>query len=109
PYFLEPPAEDSPAAKNFRAPVPYKRIRAEYTRQASMYNIEATVDLMVDIDADGNILRTDVVRWAGLGLEESVIETVKRMNWRPAERNGKTLPMRVLLRYNFKNIPDPDQ
>jgi hypothetical protein len=24
------------------------------------------------------------------------------MNWRPAERNGKTLPMRFLLRYNFK-------
>ena len=59
---------------------------------------------MVDLDANGNILRTDVVRWAGFGLDESVEKTVRSMNWRPAERNGKTLPMRFLVRYNFKKI-----
>jgi len=26
------------------------------------------------------------------------------MNWRPGERGGKPLPMRVLLRYNFTKI-----
>lgn len=108
PHFPEPPAEDSPAAKNFRAPVPYKRLRPLITRDAAYYGIEATVDIVVDIDADGRILRTDIVRWAGFGLDESVDAAVRNMNWRPAERAGTALPMRVLLRYNFKNIPDTD-
>ena len=98
------PQENSPAAKNFRAPIPYRRIKPEYAALASLYRIAASVELMVDLDANGNILRTDVVRWAGFGLDESVEKTVRSMNWRPAERNGKTLPMRFLVRYNFKKI-----
>lgn len=90
--------------KSLRPPIPYKRIRPDYTPQAYLFSVTATVDAEVDIDADGKILRLDIVRWAGYGLDESVTEAIRSMNWRPAERNGKTLPMRVLLRYNFKKI-----
>ena len=100
----EPPDEDTPAAKNFRAPIPYRRIKPEYTADAFLYEIKATVEILVDLDAKGSILRTEIVRWAGYGLDESVEKAVRAMNWRPAERNGKTLPMRFLLRYNFKKI-----
>ena len=104
PKIEEVPAEDSPNVKNFRPPLPFKRIKPEYTRLAYIYDITATVDILVDIDADGAVSRAEIVRWAGFGLDESVAGTVRKMNWRPAERNGKTLPMRVLLRYNFKRI-----
>ena len=104
PAMEEVPEETSPAAKNFRAPIPYRRVKPEYTAQASLYDVTATVDLVVDLDANGSILRTEVVRWSGFGLDESVEKTVRAMNWRPAERGGKTLPMRFLLRYNFKRI-----
>jgi len=100
----EVPDADSPAAKNFRAPIPYRRVKPEYTAQAGLYDVIATVDLVVDTDEKGTILRTEIVRWAGYGLDESVDKTVRSMNWRPAERNGKSLPMRFLLRYNFKKI-----
>ncbi len=100
----EPPEEGSPAAKNFRAPVPYRRIKPEYTADAFLYDVKGTVDIVVDLDRNGSILRTEIVRWAGYGLDESVEKTVRSMNWRPAERNGKPLPMRFLLRYNFKKI-----
>lgn len=100
----EVPAENTPAAKNFRAPVPYRRIAPEKTPLAFLYDIRATVDIQVDLDADGKILRTEIVRWAGFGLDESVDAAVRKMNWRPAERNGKTLPIRFLLRYNFKKV-----
>jgi hypothetical protein len=100
----EVPAENTPAAKNFRAPVPYLRIAPEKTPLAFLYDIKATVDIQVDLDADGKILRTEIVRWAGFGLDGSVDAAVRKMNWRPAERNGKTLPIRFLLRYNFKKI-----
>lgn len=100
----EIPDENSPDAKNFRTPLPYKRISPPYTALANLYSIAATVDIEVDFDENGKILQTNVVRWAGFGLDESVAETVRKMNWRAATRSGKPLPVRVLLRYNFKKI-----
>jgi Gram-negative bacterial TonB protein C-terminal len=98
----ELPDENSSEAKNLRPPLPYKRIKPEYTRLASLYFVEATVDIEIEVGADGKILKTEIVRWAGFGLDESVTDTIRRMQWRAADRNGKPLPMRVLLRYNFK-------
>lgn len=108
PEIAEPPT-DPPASVTFRAPIPYKRMKPDLTEQSSIYNVEATVDILVDVGADGAILRTKIVRWAGYGLDESVAANVRRMNWRPAEMNGKHLPMRILLRYNFKNVPTSEQ
>lgn len=108
PAMEEVPDANSPAAKNFRSPIPYRRFKPEYTSQASLYDITATVDIVVDLDASGTITRTEIVRWAGYGLDESVEKTVRQMNWRPATRNGKPLPMRFLLRYNFKKIKRTD-
>ena len=84
--------------------MPYKRIKPEYTRTAYLYDAKGTVDISVDIDQNGAVKGTEIVRWTGYGLDEAVIEAVRKMNWRPAERGGKTLPMRVLLRYNFTKI-----
>ncbi len=94
--------------KNFRPPMPYRRLKPEYTAAANLYKVLATVDVAVDIDANGNVLKTEVLRWAGYGLDESVIEVVKKMQWRPADRDGKPLAMRILLRYNFENIETDD-
>ena len=95
------PEEGSPAATGLKPPIPYKRIKPEYTSTAFLYDVKATVDIEVDIGVDGSILGSRVVRWAGFGLDESVETAVRSMNWRPAMRAGGPLPMRVLLRYNF--------
>jgi len=93
--------------KGLRAPIPYSRIKPLYTDAAEKLGIAATVEILVDIDAAGKILGTKIVRWAGYGLDESVEDAVRKMNWRPAFRNGKPLEMRVLLRYNFKRLELP--
>ncbi len=98
----EPSLAGTPGAKGFVAPIPFRRIKPEYTMTAYLYNVTATVEILVDLDVAGNITRTEIVRWAGYGLDESVEKAVRSMNWRPAERKKKPLPMRVLLRYNFK-------
>jgi TonB family protein len=98
----ELPAAETAENKNLRPPLPYKRIKPEYTKTAYLYNAEATVDIEIEVDEKGNILKTEIVRWAGFGLDESVTEAIKKMQWRAADRDGKPLPMRVLLRYNFK-------
>jgi TonB family protein len=100
----EIPAEGTPEAKSFRPPMPYKRVKPEYTSTAYLYGVAATVDVQLDVDESGNILHLEIVRWAGYGLDEAVTEAIRKMNWRAGERNGKSLPVRVLLRYNFKKI-----
>lgn len=104
PKMEEVPEGDVPKNERFRAPIPYRRIKPEYTAEAAFYDVAATVDIWVDLAADGTILRTEIDRWAGFSLDESVERAVRTMNWRPAERNGKTLPLRFLLRYNFKAL-----
>ena len=100
----EVPDETSPAALGLKPPIPYRRIKPEYTSTAALYDVKATVDLEADIDADGKILATRILRWAGFGLDESAESAVRSMSWRPAMRNGKALPMRILLRYNFTKL-----
>lgn len=102
PAMEEPPDTASPLAKGFRAPIPFRRIKPEYTEIAALFDVAATVEIMVDLDAAGTILRTEITRAAGYGLDESVEKAVRTMNWLSASRNGKPLAMRFLLRYNFK-------
>lgn len=91
-----------------RPPMPYNRLRPEYTPLADLQGIEATVDIEVLIDEGGAVLETRIVRWAGYGLDESVERAVREMQWRPAERKGRFLPWRILLRYNFRDIKQPE-
>ncbi|MBA2378219.1 MAG: energy transducer TonB [Blastocatellia bacterium] len=104
PPFPTDAEEKDPA---FRAPIPYNRLRPKYTQLADFFGVRATVDIIVEINAAGNIINTQIDRWAGYGLDESVEHVVRSMNWRPAERNGTKLAKRVLLRYNFTKV-DPD-
>jgi hypothetical protein len=106
--FEEIPESESPAASGFRPPVPYRRLKPEYTRAAYLYDVTATVEATVELDDKGQIQHIDITRWAGYGLDESVAAAIRSMNWRPAERAGKPLPIRFLLRYNFKKTEKDD-
>lgn len=109
PNLEELPTENSPEAKNFKSPLPFKRYVPVYKRIANLFGITATVEATVDLDENGKITRIEITRWAGYDLDESVIENIKRMDWRPATREGKPLPIRVLLRYNFKKVEKEDR
>jgi hypothetical protein len=100
----EVPDAGSPAGIDLKPPIPYRRIKPEYTTAAFLYDVRATIDIEADVDSDGRITATRVVRWAGFGLEQSAENAVRGMSWRPAMRAGKPLPMRVLLRYNFTKV-----
>jgi hypothetical protein len=104
PLISEMSSDASKLPAGLRPPVPYRRIKPEYTRTAYLYDVAATVDVEVDLDERGAVTRAEIVRWAGFGLDESVLKTVGEMNWRPAMRGDKALPMRVLLRYNFRKL-----
>jgi len=90
------------AAEGLRLPRPYRRFVPPYPATAANAEVEATVDVLVDLDASGEVNRVEVARWAGFGLDQATIETVRRLHFFPAQRNGVAIPIRVLLRYNFR-------
>jgi len=85
-----------------RPPRAFRRLKPAYPEAAAHAQVEAIVDALVDVDEKGEVSRAEISRWAGYGLDESVITTVKQLHFFPAMRNGRALPMRVLLRYNFR-------
>ena len=96
---------NSEADKDVRAPRAFRRLKPTYPETAARAEVEATVDVLVDIDARGEVGHVEITRWAGYGLDQSVVDTVKQMHFFPAMRNGIAIPMRVLLRYNFRKPP----
>jgi TonB family protein len=100
-----PPDTESAEAHGLRLPQPYRRLRPPYPETAARIEVVATVDVEVEISADGEVSHVDVVRWAGYGLDEATTETVRQMHFRPAMRNGSPVAIRVLLRYNFRKPP----
>jgi TonB family protein len=106
PAIIEVMSDDvSETNKDVRTPRPYRRLKPPYPQTAALAEVEATVDVLLDIDARGEILRIEIARWAGYGLDQSVIDTVSQMHFFPAMRDGEAIPMRVLLRYNFRKPP----
>ncbi len=106
PVIDEAPDDDKVAeAEGLRLPRPYRRFTPPYPESAARAEAEATVDVLVDLDDEGEVTRVEVARWAGFGLDESTVETVKRLHFFPAKRNGVSIPLRVLLRYNFRKPP----
>lgn len=98
------PNETVVAAQNFRDPLPFKRLHPAYTKAAGRRDVEATVDVVAELDEQGAVTHTKIARWAGFELDEAAANTVRKMQFRPALRDGKPLAIRILLRYNFRKL-----
>ena len=100
-----PEDEKVAATQGIRLPRPYRRLRPGYPDTAARAEAEAVVDVAVDVGADGEVGEIQIVRWAGFGLDESTVATVRQLHFFPAMKNSAPIPMRVLLRYNFRKPP----
>src|SRR6185503_11448833 len=106
-----PLVEDAPddemkaAVEGVRLPRPYRRLRPTYPESAAKAEAEGTVDVLVNVGADGEVGDVRVARWAGFGLDEVTVATVRKLHFFPAMKNGTAIAMRVLLRYNFRKPP----
>ena len=107
PIIAEAPDDDKSAeAEGLQLPRPYRRLIPAYPETAARAETEAMVDVLVDLDATGEVMRVSVARWAGFGLDEATVDTVRQLHFFPAMRNGVAIPIRVLLRYNFRKPPE---
>ena len=100
-----PDDEKLAETEGLRLPRPFRRLTPLYPDTAALAEAEAMVDVLVDLDASGEVTRVEIDRWAGFGLDQSTLETVRKLHFFPAMRNGAAIPLRILLRYNFRKPP----
>ena len=87
------------------APVFFQRLKPEYTNEAALADVAATVELKAVFGTDGKVIEVEVERWAGFGLDESAVATVRALRFKPASREGRAIAVRAMVRYNFVKPP----
>ncbi len=105
PVITDGTGETSQTDQELRLPRPFRRLRPAYPETADRAEAEATVDVLVDLDARGEVTNVEIARWAGFGLDEATVYSVRQMHFFPATRDDTPVPIRVLLRYNFRKPP----
>ena len=73
----------------------------QYTEEARQNQITGTVVLSVVFAETGQVTDIQVVKGLSHGLSERAIEAAKLIKFIPAESNGKKVPFKILLEYNF--------
>ena len=89
-----------PRASNYHGPIAVCNLLTDI----GAAEVEAVVDILVDIDKNGEVIHTEIARWAGFNLDEAVIKQYDDFTSFPRCATA-CIPMRVLLRYNFRKPP----
>ena len=90
------------SAKGLTPPVFYQRAKPAYTDEAALADVTATVELTAVFGVDGHVGSVEIARWAGYGLDEAAIATVRGLRFKPAERDARAVSVRALVRYTFR-------
>ncbi len=89
-------------------PMIFQRPKPEVTELARDAHIEATVTADVVFLPDGTIGAISFVRWSGYNLETAVRKAFERYRFKPAQRNGKPVGVRLLAEFKFRTVRAPD-
>ncbi|HEX5482213.1 MAG TPA: energy transducer TonB [Terriglobia bacterium] len=83
-------------------PVPIYDPDPPYSEQARKAKYQGTVVLSIVVDAQGGVHDARVVKPLGLGLDEEAVKTIQTWKFKPAERNGTPVPVRILVEVTFR-------
>ncbi|MBI4470077.1 MAG: energy transducer TonB [Acidobacteria bacterium] len=94
----------SKEAREIRDPVVLSHVKPEFSREADLAGIEATVDLEVEFKSDGTIGQIRLNRWAGFGLDEAAMAAARKLRFTPAMVRGVPVTTWQRLVYNFRRM-----
>jgi len=84
------------------APIPIYKPEPPYTDEARAAKLEGTDVSSVVIDDSGNVADVQVVRRLGNGLDESAAQTLRTWKFKPALKDAKPVPVRVVVEVSFR-------
>ncbi len=96
-----------PAPQLTKAPEVLKFVEAAYPPEALARGEAAEVAFFIDIDETGKVTQAEVTRSAGPEFDAAAREAVLRLEFSPAEVDGKPAPVRIEYVYHFVPKPPP--
>lgn len=107
----EPPPPSAPSApapsqarvEAVKPPSPRRRIKPEYPKGARERREEGDVTLILNVNADGAVVKVEVGESCGFSeLEAAAVAAARKARFEPARQGGKTVPAPVRLKFQFK-------
>jgi TonB family protein len=83
-------------------PVPVYTKELEYSEEGRKKRIEGSVTLSLVVTPEGDPTDIRVVKGLGYGLDEKAMETAAQYKFKPAMREGKPVPVRIMMQMQFK-------
>ena len=78
------------------------RVDPEYSEEARKAKHQGTVELYVEIEADGKAHKILVRRSLGLGLDERAMEAVRLWKFKPGLKDGRPVTVGALVTVHFR-------
>ena len=78
-------------------------VEAEFSDEARRTKYQASCEVSLIVDAQGNPQNIRVVQAAGMGLDEKAIEAIRQYKFKPAMKDGRTpVPVQITILVNFR-------
>ncbi len=74
----------------------------EYSDEARRAKFTGIVIVSLVVDPSGKPQHVHVIRHLGMGLDERAIEAVRQYRFKPAEYQGRPVPVEVNIEVNFQ-------
>ena len=84
------------------APQPLFKVNPEYSEEARKAKHQGVVELYIEVEADGTVLRVIVRKSLGLGLDEKAVEAIKKWKFKPGLKNGRPVITDALVTVQFR-------
>lgn len=83
------------------APVLLSQVQPEYSDDARKARVQGTVELLIVVDANGNVRFDNVQKSLGYGLDQRAIDAVKKWKFVPGKKDGQPVATWVSVLVNF--------
>ena len=84
------------------APIPIYKPDPGYTQEARAAKLQGTGVYSTVIDDSGSVADVQVVRPLDKGLDESAMQTLRTWKFKPATKDGKPVPVKVMVEVSFR-------
>jgi protein TonB len=74
----------------------------EYSEEARQAGFSANLSLSIVVDKEGKAKDFQVLKPAGLGLDEKAIQAVQNWKFKPAEKNSEPGAARLTVKVSFR-------
>jgi TonB family protein len=85
-----------------RPPVAIQSPPPKYTEAARRARIQGVVIVEANVDREGRVTSTRVLKGLPMGLDEAAREAVSSWRFEPATRHGEAVPVIITLTVNFE-------